>query len=55
MGQDEAASPTASTDAILITAVINAKQKRDVMTVDVPNAFVQAPIDQKGEKITMKI
>jgi hypothetical protein len=55
MGRDKAASPTASTYAILNTAVIDAKQKRDVMTTGVPNAFVQTPIEQKGEKITMKI
>jgi hypothetical protein len=55
MDRDEAASPTASTDAILISAVIDAKQQRDVMTADVPNAFVQTPIDQTGEKVTMKI
>ena len=53
--RDEAASPTASTDAILITSVIDAKQSRDVMTADVPNAFVQTDIEQTGEKIVMKI
>eukprot|EP00978_Attheya_sp_CCMP212_P005488 scaffold12295_cov58-Attheya_sp.AAC.1 len=52
---EDAASPTASTDLIIITSVINAKQNRDVMTSDVPNAFVQIEIDQSGEKIVMKI
>ena len=53
--REDAASPTAITDSILITSVIDTKQGRDVMTVDVPNAFVQTEIDQSGEKILMKI
>ena len=55
--KEEAASPTAATDSILVTAVIDARQERDVMTLDVPNAFVQTKIDQKEgeEKIIMKI
>jgi hypothetical protein len=55
VAREEATSPTAATDAILITGVIDAKQRRDVMTLDVPNAFVQTPIPQSGEKIIMKI
>jgi hypothetical protein len=55
IAREEATSPTAATDAILITGVIEAKQRRDVMKLDVPNAFVQMPIPQNGEKIIMKI
>eukprot|EP00978_Attheya_sp_CCMP212_P017187 scaffold45596_cov58-Attheya_sp.AAC.10 len=40
--REDAASPTGSTDWIIITSMIDAKQNRDVMTADVPNAlFVQ--------------
>ncbi len=53
--REEATSPTASTPAILITGVIDAKQNRDIMTLDVPKAFVQTPIPESGEKIIMKI
>jgi hypothetical protein len=31
------------------------KQQRDIMTNDIPNAFVQTPIPQDGEKIIMEI
>jgi hypothetical protein len=59
MERDDAASPTAMTESILITATIDAKQKRDVMTADIPNAFVQTNVDEKnqvkGERIIMKI
>ena len=55
--QDEAASPTAMTESHLITAVIDAKQGRDVMTADIPNAFVQTEIENKPneEQTIMKI
>jgi hypothetical protein len=55
--QEEATSPTAMTESHLISAVINAKQSRDVMNTDIPNAFVQMDIEEKpnGEKIIMKI
>jgi hypothetical protein len=59
MDRDEAAaSPTAMTESIIITGVINAKQRRDVVTAaDIPNAFVQTKIEEKqiGEQIIMKI
>ena len=40
MGREQSASPTVMTESIMITLVIDAKQKRDVMTCDIPNAFV---------------
>jgi hypothetical protein len=44
INREDATSPTAATESILITGVIEAKQQRDIMTNDVPNAFVQTPI-----------
>jgi hypothetical protein len=58
MDRDEAASPTASTESILITATIDAKQNRDIMTADIPNAFVQMDVNKKnyvkGECLILK-
>jgi len=53
--REEAASPMAATEAILITGVIKAKQCRDIMTLDLPNSFVQTPIPLDGDKVMMKI
>jgi hypothetical protein len=52
---EEATSPTASTEAILITATIEADENREIMTVDIPNAFVQMEIENKEERVLMKI
>ena len=44
--RDKTASPTVSLETTFLTAIIDAKENRDVMTCDVPNAFIQAPIPQ---------
>ena len=56
--KEEAASPTVTMESIQITSVIDAIERRDKMTSDVPNAFIQAyvPETKKGEdRIIMKI
>eukprot|EP00957_Ditylum_brightwellii_P149872 11414223-Ditylum_brightwellii.AAC.1 len=53
--REEATSPAAATEAILITGVIKVKQQRDIMTLDIPNDFVQTPVLQTGDKIIIKI
>ena len=40
MEKDDAASPTAATENILITSMIDAHKERDVATIDIPNAFI---------------
>ena len=58
--REDSSSPTASTEGVFLTAVVDAKGERDTMSADVPNAFVQAvlprPDESKGEeKVIMKI
>ena len=53
MNKDEVSSPTISTEALLITCVLDAMEERDVATVDIPGAFMQT--DMEGEDTFMKI
>ena len=57
MSREETASPTAATESIFLTTVIDAKEGRDIMSSDVPNAFIQTPMDYKhGEpRVIMKL
>lgn len=57
LNRDDVTSPTVITESVTITATIDAKQGRDVMTCDVPNAFVQTEIEKEdiGKRIIMKI
>ena len=42
ISREDAASPTVHMESILLTTVIDAKENRDIMTADIPNAFIQA-------------
>jgi hypothetical protein len=56
--EKDAASPTAALESIMITGVIEAKEERDVMTCDIPNAFIQALLPKKDpgeDRVVMKI
>jgi hypothetical protein len=50
ISKEVAKSPTVSTEAVMITAVIDAKEKREVAMVNIPNAFLQTVIkDEDAE------
>ena len=54
----EAASPTVLQEAVFLTAIVDAKEERNVMTADIPNAFIQAMMPELGpgeERVIMKI
>ena len=42
----DSTSPTVATEAVFLTAVIDALENRDVAIVDVPGAFMQADMDE---------
>ena len=50
ISKDEASLPTAYTEAVIITAIVNAKEKRDVATINIPNAFCQTVITNPDAK-----
>ena len=56
--REDSASPTAALESIMLSAVIDAHEGRDVMCADKPNAFIQAEmpdISDSEERVTMKI
>ena len=44
--KSDSSSPTVTTEAVFLTSVIDALEKRKVATVDVPGAFMQADMDE---------
>ena len=44
--KEESSSPTVAIESVFIQCVMNAKEGRDVATVDVPNTFMQADNDE---------
>ena len=58
LSREDAASPTAALESIILTGVIDAKEGRDVMTCDIPNAFIQAHLPKRKpneDRVVMKI
>ncbi len=44
----ESSSLTVSTEAVLLTSIVNARKGRDVAVVDILNAFIQTKVDDAG-------
>ena len=41
ISKEEASSPTVSSEAVLLTCIVDALERRDVAVIDIPNAFIQ--------------
>jgi len=52
--KEEAASPTAATESVVITSVIDAHKNRDVATLDIPGACLHAKNDDKNVFMTLR-
>ena len=57
VGQEEKSSLTAATESIMLTIAIDALQRRDIISIDIPNAFIQAenPRKEIGKQVVMKL
>ena len=40
MSKEEVSSPTILMESVFLTAIIEAKEEREVAVVDIPNAFI---------------
>jgi hypothetical protein len=58
LSREDAASPTAALESIMITGVIEAKEEKDVMTCNILNPFIQALLPKKDpgeDRVVIKI
>jgi hypothetical protein len=44
--KEDASAPTVAVESVMLSATIDAMEGRDVVTVDIPGAFMQADIDE---------
>jgi hypothetical protein len=51
----DASSPTAALESVLLTAINDAKEERDVAVIDIPNAFVQTRLVNDEDKAIMRM
>jgi hypothetical protein len=52
MSKEDTSSPTVATEALILSCLIDAIEKRDVATCDIPGAFMQS--DMEGD-VVMKL
>ena len=50
--KEDTSSPTVAIESVMLTSIIDASERRDIATVDIPGAFLQANMD---EIVHMKI
>ena len=60
LSREDSSSPTASTEGVMLTSVVDAKEECDIMSADIPNAFIQAKMPKANvkngdERVIMKI
>jgi hypothetical protein len=55
INKQDASSPTAALESVLLTAVIDAKKGQDVAVIDIPNAFVQTRLENEEDKAIMRL
>jgi hypothetical protein len=53
--KEEVSSPTVATESVLLTCIIEAEERRDVATIDIPNAFIQTRIENEKDMAIIKI
>jgi len=53
--KEDVSSPTVSTEAVMLSCIIDAQEGRDVATIDIPNACVQTRIEREQDMVVMKL
>jgi hypothetical protein len=55
ISKEDASLPTITTQAILLSCIIDAKEERDVTVIDIPNTFIQTRVKDKEDMAIIKI
>ncbi len=50
-----ASSPTVSSEAVMLTCVVDANENREVAIVDTPNAFIQTVVEDEKDRAFIRI
>jgi hypothetical protein len=55
ISKEDASSPTITTEAVLLSCIIDAKEERDVTVIDIPNPFIQTRVEDEEDMAIIKI
>ena len=53
MSKEDASSPTVSTGAVMLTCLLEAAEGRDVVIIDIPNAFIQTRVNDPKKRVLL--
>ena len=53
--KEDAASPTAALESVLLTSTIDAAEERDVAVIDIPIAFIHTRIQNDKDKVILRL
>ena len=55
ISKEDSSSPTVSTEAVLLSCIIDAEEERDVAVIDIPNAFIQTRVENEKDMVYIRI
>ena len=55
ISKEDASSPTVSTEAVMLTCVVDAEEERDVAIIDIPNAFIQTRVENEEDRVHIRV
>jgi hypothetical protein len=55
ISEEDNSSPTVTTESVLLSCIIDAEEEQDFAVVDIPNAFVQAHVENEKDMALIKI
>ena len=54
ISKEDSSSPTVSTEAVLISCIIDAEEERDVTVIDIPNVFIQTRVENEKDMVYIR-
>jgi hypothetical protein len=55
ISKEDSSLPTVATESVLLSCIIDAEEGRDVAVIDIPNAFIQTPVEDEKDMAFIKI
>jgi hypothetical protein len=53
--KEDSSSPTVATESVLLTSIVDADEGRDIAIIDIPNAFIQTRVEEKKDRVIIRI
>jgi hypothetical protein len=55
ISKEDVSSPTVTTESVLLSCIIDAKENRDVAVIDIPNAFIQTRVEDEKDRAIIRL